>query len=289
MVLEKTTELELAAGSLFTKFKPAEIDMSGFDETKKALESRLTAYDYQVTTENRKQAVKDKNTLSRASKAINERRKNIKKEASKSIKDFEEQIKVLTSDIDNAYSSLKNQLDDLDEQEKIARHKENLVTITKLCDEAQVDPKKIEYDLRWDNKTWSKTALKNAVLAQIKILQERTQLINQAIGVVKDKADKLGLPAEHWIKELERSELADVLNAMEAYKKELTNIAASQRATKIAQAKALKQRGDVYIDAETGEIKDKVNSIELKVTGTNWQLQQLQRFLVDNGIKYEGL
>ena len=97
------------------------------------------------------------------------------------------------------------------------------------------------------------------------------------------------MPADHWIKELDKQPLSFVLNAMTEYKEDLDAVSKAQKETKLNELRDLKKQGDKYIDPETGEIKDKVISLKLEVKGTPWQMKQLQSFLKGNGIEYQGL
>ncbi len=97
------------------------------------------------------------------------------------------------------------------------------------------------------------------------------------------------MPADHWIKALDNNPLSFVLNAMSEYKEDLDAVSEAQKKTKLNELNNLKKQGDKYVDPETGEIKDKVISLKLEVKGTPWQMKQLQSFLKDNGIEYQGL
>ena len=154
---------------------------------------------------------------------------------------------------------------------------------------AEVDPAKIKYQSSWDNKSYSKTKFETEVDQQIALIQQQQAQYADNVKIVSEKANELALPADHWIKTLDGHSLSEVLDAMTDYKSDLEAVSKAQKETKLDTLKNLKKQGDKYIDPSTGEIKEKIISIKMEVKGTKWQMEQLQSFLKDNGIEYEGL
>lgn len=271
-------------------YERPKFDFAGYDEMKAQIDQLTeTLKTYQVDPESLAGAKKLRAKLNKLKKAINTRKIEIVKDVDAPVADFKNKVKDLLDEISESNDKINESISIYEKKEKDARHQENVKMIGDICQIAGVKLVEIKYDPRWDNKSFSKNAITNAVDTQIAFIKQREQQKAENQKVIDQKADELALPAEHWLKQLDNQDLAGVLKAMTDYKKELTNIAKTQHETKVAEAKSLKQRGDVYIDAKTGEIKDKVKTISLKFTGTEWQLKQLKGFLIDNGIKYEAI
>lgn len=271
-------------------YSPARIDFKGYEEFKAQVDQiHAQAQEYGVTLDNLKEAKSIRAKLNAARKKTNQRKIEIVKQVDKPVNEFKEKIKDLLAEIDESSEIISAQIKEYEEQARKERRKKRLEHIKAMCELANIDPGKIEYQPSWDNKSYSNTKFETEVDQQIALIKERQSQIAEAITTVTQRADKLGLPAEHWIHELKTCSLPDVLSEMDEYKEDLENIANQQKKTKAREAEKLKQVGDRYIDPDTGEVKDKIFSLKLKVKGTSWQLKQLQSFLKENGIEYEGL
>lgn len=271
-------------------FAPAQIDFTGYNKMKDRIDQLHESLEgYVVTKDNLKKSKSTRAKLNKLKKAIKGRKVEIKKKAEAPIKDFNDKVESLVAEIDDSSSKISDGIKGFEDQEKQARHEKNLRHIEAICELAEVDPAKIKYQSSWDNKSYSKTKFENEVDQQIALIQqEQAQLVDN-IKIVSEKAEGLGLPADHWIKVLDNNPLSFVLNAMSEYKEDLDAVSEAQNKTKLNELNNLKKQGDKYVDPETGEIKDKVISLKLEVKGTPWQMKQLQSFLKDNGIEYQGL
>ncbi len=271
-------------------FAPAQIDFTGYNKMKDQIDQLHEGLEnYDVTKENLKEAKSTRAKLNKLKKAIESRKVEIKKKAEAPIKDFNDKVESLVAEIDDSSSKISDGIKGFEDQEKQARHEKNLKHIKAICELAEVDPSKIKYQSSWDNKSYSKTKFENEVDQQIALIQQEQAQLADNIKIVSEKAEGLGLPADHWIKELDEQPLSFVLNAMTEYKEDLDAVSKAQKETKLNELRDLKKQGDKYIDPETGEVKDKIIALKLEVKGTKWQLKQLYSFIQDNGIEYEGL
>lgn len=271
-------------------YKPAEIEFKSYGDMKAQIDELTQSLEnYEVTPENLKQAKYTRAKLNSFRKAINDRKLEITKQAEKPIKDFKDKVKTLTTEIDKSSTKISDEIKVYEDKAKEERHQKNLKHIEAMCELAEVSPKQIEYDKRWDNKTFSKNAFENAVDRQIAVLVQQKEAYAQNVKAVSQEAEELALPVEHWLEELKIKPLADVLQAMYNYKADLNKIAKAQHETRIKEQKELVQKGDKLINPTTGEVKEKLSVIRLEVQGTRWQMEQLQSFLKDNGITYRGI
>ena len=271
-------------------YKPAEIEFKSYGDMKAQIDELTQSLEnYQVTPENLKQAKYTRAKLNSFRKAINDRKLEITKQAEKPIKNFKDKVKTLTTEIDKSSTKIGDEIKIYEDKAKEERHQKNLKHIKAMCELAEVSPNQIEYDKRWDNKTFSKNAFENAVDRQIAVLVQQKEAYAQNVKAVSQEAEELALPVEHWLEELKIKPLADVLQAMYNYKADLNKIAEIQHETRIKEQKELVQKGDKVINLTTGEVKERLSVIRLEVQGTRWQMEQLQSFLKDNGITYRGI
>lgn len=289
---EKNQLIKLDENSLSfpVNFAPAQIDFSGYNKMKDQIDQLCEGLDnYDVTKSNLKEAKSTRAKLNKLKKAIKGRKVEIKKKAEAPIKDFNDKVESLIDEIDFSSTKISDGIKVFEVQEKEERHQKNLEHIAAMCELANVDPSKIKYQSSWDNKSYSKTKFETEVDQQIALIKQQQDQFADNIKIISEKAEKLGLPADHWIKALDDNSLSDVLDAMEDYRNDLDAVSKAQKEAKLNRLNNLKKQGSKYVDPETGEIKDKIFSLKLKVKGTSWQLKQLQSFLKDNGIEYEGL
>ena len=135
---------------------PAEI-VTNFDEVKNGIENMMQAYaGLEVTEENIPERKRDVATLRKIKKAVDDKRKEVKKEFEKPLKAFESRCKELTGLIDTEIDHINAGLDAFE----AARVAEKRVKIQKLYDEniegsAAFLPLEKVFDRKWLNKTCS--------------------------------------------------------------------------------------------------------------------------------------
>ena len=287
---EQLIALDENAVAFPVNFAPAQIDFSGYNQMKAQIDQLHDGLEnYEVTKGNLKEAKSTRAKLNKLKKAIKGRKVEIKKKAEAPIKDFNDKVESLVAEIDDSSSKISDGIKGYEDQEKQARHEKNLKHIEAICELAEVDPAKIKYQSSWDNKSYSKTKFETEVDQQIALIQQEQAQLADNIKIVSEKAEGLGLPADHWIKALDNNPLSSVLNAMADYKEDLDAVSKAQKETKLNELNSLKKQGDKYVDPKTGEVKDKIIALKLEVKGTKWQLKQLYSFIQANGIEYEGL
>lgn len=282
--------LDENAVSFPVNFAPAQIDFSGYRKMKDQIDQLCEGLDnYDVTKSNLKKAKSTRAKLNKLKKAIKGRKVEIKKKAEAPIKDFNDKVESLIDEIDFSSNKISDGIKVFEVQEKEERHENNSNHIAAMCELANIDPSKIKYQSSWDNKSYSKTKFETEVDQQIALIKQQQDQLADNIKIISEKAEKLGLPADHWIKALDDNSLSDVLNAMEDYKNDLDAVSKAQKEAKLNRLNNLKKQGNKYVDPKTGEIKEKIISIKMKVKGTKWQMEQLQSFLKDNGIEVHSL
>ncbi len=242
--------------------KPIEFN---YEELKQELTANLGHYESMIYSEdNIKSAKEDRANLNKLSKALDERRKEIKKDFMKPYTEFEEKIKDLITLVDKTSKKVDSQVkfyEDKTKQEKKdiikAIYDENIGELKKL-----VSFEKLFKD-KWLNVSESLSKVSQELMEEIERIKQEYGTLQKVIA---------GDPSEEQLKmfffsilSLERTLVQKEI--VEAERQKLKEIEASNRqVTKTA-------------DNELIEVK-------FRVLATNGQLKLLSEFLINNNIKY---
>lgn len=126
-----------------------------FGEIKYALATQMEAYkDLPVTEDNEQERKKDLATLRKIRKAIDDKRKDIKKEAETPIKAFEAEVKDVLTVIDKPIAEIDGQLKDLD-QARIQARQQHLQDVYRenIGEWEEYLPFNVVKKPQWDNRT----------------------------------------------------------------------------------------------------------------------------------------
>ena len=292
---EKQEIITLADNDYGIAYHPAKID---FPEYKK-LEARVGAFNiqytqYDVTTENLKSAKETRAQLNKLKKALNDKKIAIVKDMDQPVDQFKSQIKKLTDQIDEASTHISNQINEYEDNAKKQREVRIRGEIDKWCQAAGVDPSQIIFNSKWLNKTASFTATENEVAQQINALQQQQQQLAENIKVVTAKAEQLKLPYQHWVELLNNEPLSNVLLEMDNYAEDVKKAAERDKKAKTEANKNIVEQNGKAIDKNTGEIKEDYHTAllvtratKIKLGGTQYQFNQLMKYLKDMGFKLE--
>lgn len=272
-------------------YTPAQIDFKDYDALKDKVEETIEGWsDYVVTAESYKYDKKTKAELNRMRKVLNDRRKDITKQASEPIDKFTEQIKFLDKEIKVAVDQIDKGIKFFDEKAKKERHQQNLVQLGKIAQEYKIDLQELEYNPKWDNKTTSWKAIEEEARKQFEDILEKIKAKEESQQVIIDKANSYSKPVmtpSSYLELLEYKSLPDILKQMESDHEYLKQQAEKQAERKRKEVQSIEKKGDKYINAKTGEVAKEVYSLTLELTGSKEQLSALSRFIKDWGIAYK--
>lgn len=301
-MVEKNKELKnqreiitLADNDYGIAYHPATFDFPEYDKLKArvgAINIQYTQYD--VTTENFKSAKETRAQLNKLKKALNDKKIAIVKDVDQPVNQFKSQIKSLTDQIDEAATHISDQINTYEENAKKQREVKLRAEIDKWCHAAGVDPAEIIFNPKWLNKTASFTATENEVAQQINALQQQQQQLAENIKVVTAKAEQLKLPYQHWVELLNNEPLSNVLLEMDNYAEDVKKAAERDKKAKTEANKNIVEQNGRAIDKSTGEIKEDYHTAllvtratKIKLGGTQYQFNQLMKYLKDMGFKLE--
>lgn len=278
-------------------FTSAKIDFPEYPKLKAQVDGLHDEFmNYDVTTENLKSAKATRAKLNKFAKAINSKKIEIVRNANKPVNQFEEDIKTLVQESKEASEHINQQIKAYELKAKEQRHDYNIKRIIKMCEEFGVDSADVleaedGYNPKWDNKNFSNAQFEKEVKEKIDQAKKMEEQFAANQRLVAQEADKLGLPADHWLEVLNNGTPIDqLIKSMNHYKQELAEISKKQEEAKQERAKEdakLLHKEGKAIDPSTGEVKDKVYTVLLKVTATKPQLEQLARYFKDWNIDVE--
>ena len=292
---EKQEIITLADNDYGIAYQSAKINFPEYEK----LEARVGAINiqytqYDVTTENFKSAKETRAQLNKLKKALNDKKIAIVKDVDQPVNQFKSQIKSLTDQIDEAATHISDQINTYEENAKKQREVKLRAEIDKWCQAAGVDPAEIIFNHKWLNKTASFTATENEVAQQINALQQQQQQLAENIKVVTAKAEQLKLPYQHWVELLNNEPLSNVLLEMDNYAEDVKKAAERDKKAKTEANKNIVEQNGRAIDKSTGEIKEDYHTAllvtratKIKLGGTQYQFDQLMKYLKDMGFKLE--
>lgn len=272
-------------------FKPAEVDFPGYQDLKAKVDELAKGWDtYVVTSKSYPYDKKTKAELNHIRKALNDRRKDITKQASQPIDEFTALIKGLDLEIKEAVDHINEGIKVFDEKAKKDKHQQNLIKLGKIATECGIALQKLEYNPKWDNKSTSWKTIEEEARQQFEAIVEQEKARKEAEQVIANKANEYTKPAmtaSPYLQMLNYKSLPDVLTQMDNDHKYLIEQAKQQEENRKKAVQALEKHGDKYIDAKTGEVVDKLHTVTLRLRGTKEQMTALSNFIKDWGIDYE--
>ena len=272
-------------------FKPAEVDFPGYQDLKAKVDELAKGWDtYVVTSKSYPYDKKTKAELNRIRKALNDRRKEITKQASQPIDEFTALIKGLDLEIKEAVDHINEGIKAFDEKARKDKHQQNLIRLGEIATEYGVALQKLEYNPKWDNKSTSWKTIEEEARQQFEAIVEQEKARKEAEQVIANKANEYTKPAmtaSPYLQMLDYKPLPDVLTQMDNDHNYLIEQAKQQEENRKKAVQDLEKHGDKYIDAKTGEVVDKLHTVTLRLRGTKEQMTALSNFIKDWGIDYE--
>lgn len=281
---------EKIAQKVQVNYTPAKVDVVGLASLKQAVDQVCKNYaGLVVTADSYKQDKKTAAELNKLKKALNDRKIEIKKQATKEVDNFYEEVKAMTSELDDVVSQIRAGINAYDEKAKAERTESIKRRIADLCSEAHVSADDIEWDPSWANKsaTWPKT--EREVKAQIVALQAKYRQYAESVKVVASRAAELDLPESHWVEMLNYSPLSDVLSQMGHYKEDLAQQKLRDAERRQRELDKTVVKGNKRVVKETGEVVAQVYHVRLELCGSKDQLARLLQSAKDLGLEIKRL
>lgn len=284
----KTHSLKkLSLPEYHVNYETPTISIDNFEKLQVAIQDYADRYsNLVVTPETEKASKKTRVELRKLYRALDDRRKEIKKDYVKPYKDFEANVKLLEQTLQTAIDPIDQALKDLAERERQAKQDEVKDIIAQMAPNYHVKADEIEIDPTWLNKSTSKPKILDGIAGEMVQVKQQHDKLAADLHAITKYAEVQKLDPSGWVDQLKQGQ--DVNYLMDAIDR---TIYAKKLAERQAEAKAAEERthqethGDEIVDTNTGEVVSK--SVVLKITATIDEMNSLKRFLETNQIKFE--
>lgn len=275
-----------------------------FDEIEAALRNQMTAYaDLEVTEENQDERKKDVAVLRKIKKAVDDKRKEVKRDFDAPLKEFEGKVKTLTGILDEQIDRINDGLT-VFEQRRIAEKQAHIETLyhQEIGDLALYLPyEKIRQD-RWNNKTCTDGEIISALqemrlrvqndLAAIKALG--SEIEEKILAAYAASGNQLSVAIQRNTEYIEAKKAAEERVKAEAERKAReAEKAAEERLIENAREE-MSDRIQADVDAHnenlitTDELEFSMNLPTLTITVTGLEnIEALRTYLEMSGMEYE--
>lgn len=272
------------------KLVPGEL-IFNFDELKGQLSERLENYKGLVVTEdNEREVTKDKAELNKLVKAIDDYRKNQKKEMSAPITEFENKCKELTSLVTNVVTPIADQLKAFEDARKEEKRTEVQRQVEKVINDLELNQtysSQLDIIDKYLNKTQKLTDTINDLEKRGKILkqaQDQEELLEKA---KREKIDLIQKTIEDINKKYQLDfKISDFFYLQMEEARNIPNLIESKAQEYLENLK--KKQVVVEEKAEVKEViqEEKIYKFILGVTASLEQARLLKEFLDKNNIQY---
>lgn len=310
---------ELAATDIqfVVNYTPSKITIENEDQLDQLINQVTKHYSAQVFSDsNIPEAKEARAQLNKYIKTMEDRRKEIKREFTQPLTQFESVMKGYVEKITTISDGIGQGIKKYDEEQKAIRLQKIQAEMAKLAELFNIEPEAIEVHSNWLAKAafTAKDEVRPKIVDEIKdkmkiIAMERERIAADK-ATITDYAEIAGLDPYAWANMIDQGwNVADVREKIKqaVEDKRLREEQSEQRRiaqeehdaalAKLAEEQALQQAqstdsGNMY-DRETGELiqaqeqvmSPKQMTVTLQLTGTLEQMNSLNQYLVDNNIE----
>lgn len=268
------------------EYTPTQIKIHNLDQLQRAVNAYATKYQNIVVTDTtEKEAKSILAELRKLSTALDDKRKEIKKDYNKPYNDFASQIKELRSYLDSSIDPLNDSLKELDQHHRDDRLQQVKTLIQEMAPNYQVSAADVEILPKWLNKTTSQKQITEGIAATMIEIKREDDKLKADVTTVTKYAEVQGIDPTGWVDQVKQGQDVEYLLKQIDY-----NVQKKQEQQRIVEAKAAeerthqKQQGDAIVDTNTGEVVSK--EYVLKITGTTDQMWALRHYMDKQGILY---
>lgn len=284
---------EVSVTNFGVKFTPASLAIQNYDamvEQTKAIAAKYA--NLMITERTLKAAKQSRADLRKFRTAIEDKRKEVRREYAKPYNDFKDRVDALTSIIDDAIAPIDQGVKELEDRQRQERENKVKEEIAEVAESRGLSPDEIELNPTWLNKSISSIERTRQIADIADYVKKQKNQRKSDREAVTRYAQALDLDAGGWLGLVDQGvELTDVMARMDAYVEQQKEAAAVEKKRQEAQAAidALhqKQVGDNTIDTDTGEILEAFDPVDLyhiSVNATVEEFDALAKYL-DNNVR----
>lgn len=280
---------ELLIKDFSVNFQVPEITVAHEDELANAIKQYASKYDGLVVTEdNLSDSKKARAELNKLSKAINDRRKEIKRNYDQPLKEFETKVKQWDNDLHHVMDRLDVGIHEMQEREVAQRTKKVQETITEMAPNYGVDVSEIEVRTNWLTKSISKKKLIDEIAGEMKFVKDR----HDKLAMIQKYCDDKGISFEPYRRLAETFEPLEVMKQIDDDLEAQAKREEAQKAAKKADLERQKENtvevnGRAF-DKETGETIKEEQRVTLTLQGNESEINGLAYYIKAMGLKVVG-
>lgn len=286
---------EVSVTNFGVKFTPASLAIQNYDamvEQTKAIAAKYA--NLMITERTLKAAKQSRADLRKFRMAIEDKRKEVRREYAKPYDDFKGKVDALTGIIDQAISPIDRGVKDLEEHQRQEREQAVREEIKAITESRGLVPDDIQYDQHWENKSLSSIERTRQIAAAADFVKSQKEKHEADRKAIAHYAKALDVDAGGWLGLVDQGvEMTDVMARMDNYAEQQKQEAAAEKQRQEAQAAidALHQQkvGDQVVNTETGEVVDagpnKYNYV-IEVSATPEEMDALQSYMTTIGLSW---
>ena len=268
------------------------------EEIKKELAVQMQVYKELEVTEDKKQEIKkDIATLRKVKTAIEDRRKQVKKEQMAPYEAFEKKVKELTALIDEPIQILDSKVKVFDE--KVLAEKKQLILelfaeATKDCDIAEYVSYERIYRTDWEKVSYSKKAILADMSESITSIRSSIETIKSFQSDCEEKAVQMFIrngydiaPVVTYINDYERQKKEILARKEEERRLEEERKAQEQEVVEPIVEDIVEPEQVVEEPQPVDNLEDEKVTATYLITGTEIDFFQMEAFLNGLGVTYE--
>lgn len=269
------------------EYLPTIISIQNYEQLQQTVNDYANKFNNMVVTDaTEKDAKNIRAELRKVSAALDNRRKEIKKDFNQPYDEFAEKVNALRASLDQAIIPIDAGLKELEEQQRQARLAGVQDLIEEMAPNYGVNSSEIEVDPTWLNKTISKKKIVDGIAGTMVSIKKAKDKLATDISTITKYAEVQRVDPAGWVDQLKQGQDVDYL--MTAIDKQVERQAENQRQL---EAKAAEEqthqenKGNSIVDTNTGEVVS--HKVALMITTTIPKMELLKNFMDSNHIQYE--
>ncbi|QFR65385.1 DUF1351 domain-containing protein [Schleiferilactobacillus harbinensis] len=229
---------EVSVTNFGVKFTPASLAIQNYDamvEQTKAIAAKYA--NLMITERTLKAAKQSRADLRKFRTAIEDKRKEVRREYAKPYDDFKDKVDALTGIIDQAIAPIDEGVKGLEERQRQEREEAVRQEIKTITESRGLVPDDIQYDQHWENKSLSSIERTRQIAAAADFVKSQKEKHEADRKAIAHYAKALDVDAGGWLGLVDQGvEMTDVMARMDNYAEQQKQEAAAEKQRQEAQA-----------------------------------------------------
>ncbi|ANJ13063.1 DUF1351 domain-containing protein [Lactiplantibacillus plantarum] len=271
-------------------YQPVPIKINNLEGLQASIAQYVSRYSNLVITEDNVTDSKQvRAKLNKLKKALDDRRKEIKRNYNQPLREFETEVKKLEASIDMIIDPIDEGLGELEVQRREQRKADVMGLIAEMAPNYGVGADEVEFDPRWLNKSISNKQITQEVASSMTVVKQAKDKLATATTMITKYAQAVDVDPIPWIDQLKQGQ--DVQYLLQAIDRQVESAKERERQRELKQQAAAEHQQETstgkIVDTDTGEVVSLTRT--LKITATKDQMWGLSSYMKKNGIKFEAV